>query len=449
MYAAIGEVLSGWTGALTAGGVTVTPRARESVVSLLCRLVQDVYTQSPTTLGQALRLSWSLSSTGVVTLTGDSAFTLAATSNTATRTGLTSTYTGQSTYTAASAFAGVYVASSGVALDLPSLYDTEGSAVADGTLAWTGPEQPARATLSLWTTYAESWSAELMRGEYDVWGKDRMLGRIFVERFSRVPPSRLLRSGMMEVRGEGTATYVAEGLPFEIPEEWPVAQGWLYSWVDTSVLGYRAVDFDATSLLMDAGYVRFDDLVADFISKIETESGGGAVEYLADGRINFYPPGGATASIVWVDRLGWLLGFGLEAGSTDDEWVNSDTMPSRFVPPGGIPCLGVSWREVEIQSEAEAIFDRHRRRQGFVFGAARLWRLRITLTRWALQSLLTGWCLRGRVTAVCGSNTTAIGPSESGGAITGFVLGLDRVSWLDPEHQRRAVVELSVVSEGA
>jgi hypothetical protein len=71
------------------------------------------------------------------------------------------------------------------------------------------------------------------------------------------------------------------------------------------------------------------------------------------------------------------------------------------------------------------------------------------MTRWALQSLLTGWCLRGKVTAVCGNNTTAIGPSESGGAITGFVLGLDRVSWLDPEHQRRAVVELSVVSEGA
>lgn len=449
MYAAIGEVLSGWTGTLTAGGVTVTPRARESVVSLLCRLVQEVYTQSPTTLGQTLRLSWSLSSTGVVTLAGDSAFTLAATSNTATRTGFTSTYTGQSTYTAAAAFAGVYVASSGVALDLPSLYDTEGSAVADGTLAWTGPEQPARATLSLWTTYAESWSAELLRGEYDVWGKDRMLGRVFVERFARVPPSRILRSGMMEVRGEGTATYVAEGLPFEIPEEWPVAQGWLYSWVDTSVPGYRAFDMDGFGAVTVAdGYWRWDLLMAEVASQVDALVAPGLFTERSDGRLQFEFSGYGDP-VIWTDRLGWLMGFGMESGSSDEELAAADLSCSRFVPPGGIPCLGVSWREVEIQSEAEAIFDRHRRRQGFVFGAARLWRLRITLTRWALQSLLTGWCLRGKVTAVCGNNTTAIGPSESGGAITGFVLGLDRVSWLDPEHQRRAVVELSVVSEGA
>lgn len=448
-YQCTGSVLTEWTGALTVGGYVITPRSRESVVSLMGRVVEEVYVASLAATGTALRISWSVSSTGVLTITGDAVFVVSATNNTATRTGFTGTYTGATTYTAAGAFSGAYVPTVGLMLDLPSLYTTEGGAVADGTLAWSGPENPARATLTLWTSYADSWPAELQSGEVDVWGKGRLLGRVYVERYRRVPPSTLLRDGVMQVQGEGVATYVVHGLPFEIPEEWPVAQGWLYSWVDTSVPGYRTFDFGATAITATSGHVRWDLLMADIITKADTASGNAALEYRADGRMAWVPPGGASATITWTDRLGWLMGFGVEAGVADYEWINMDTSLSRFVPPGGIPCLGVSWSEVEVQSEAEAVLDKHRRRLGFVFGAARLWRLRLTMTRWALQSLLTGWCLRGKVTAVCGNDTTAIGPSEPGGAVTGYVLGLDRVSWLDPEHQRRALVELTVCSEGA
>lgn len=448
-YACTASVLSGWTGALTIGGYVITPRSRESVVSLIARAIEEVYVQSLASAGVALRLSWSVSSSGVLTVTGDAAFDLSATSNTATRTGFTGTYTGASTYTAAAAFSGAYVPTSGLSLDLPSLYGTEGGAVADGTLAWAGPEQPARATLTLWTSYADAWPAELQSGEVDVWRDGHILGRVFVERYRRVPPSTLLRDGVMQVRGEGVATYVVGGLPFEIPEEWPVAQGWLYSWVDTSVPGYRLIEFDGNQYQIPSAYYRWDEYLSELEGIVEDTFPGGVFSTLPDGRVRIETAmSGSPSPMFWPDRLGWLCGFGKDAGTTDDEWTAIESVTSRFVPPGGIPCVGVSWSEVEVQSDAEAIFDKHRRRLGFVYGAARLWRLRLTMTRWALQSLLTGWCLRGKVTAVCGSNTDPIGPSEPGGAVTGYVLGLDRVSWLDPEHQRRALVELTIASEG-
>lgn len=448
-YQCTASVLTEWTGAITVGGYTVTPRSRESVVSLMARITEEVYVASLAATGTALRISWSVSSTGVLTITGDAVFVVSATNNTATRTGFTGTYTGATTYTAAAAFSGAYVPTVGLSLDLPSLYATEGGAVADGTLAWSGPENPARATLTYWTSYADAWPAELQSGEVDVWGSERLLGRVFVERFRRVPPSRLLRSGVMQVQGEGVATYVAQGLPMEIPEEWPAAQGWLYSWVDTSVPGYRTFTGDLATVTVASGYTRFDVAMQDVKTQVDAAAGAESFRYLSDGRLEFIDTGGGTYNTTWTDRLGWLMGFGVEAGTADSEWAVGVSSRSRFVPPGGIPCLGVSWSEVEVQADAEATLDKHRRRLGFVYGAARLWRLRVTMTRWALQALLTGWCLRGKITAVCGSNTTAIGPSEPGGAITGYVLGLDRVSWLDPEHQRRALVELTVSSEGA
>ena len=446
---ALGQVLSGWTGSLViASAYTITPRRRESVVSFMARVVPEVYVASLAATGTALTLSLTISSTGVLALTGSAVFTITATGTTQTRTVWTGTYTGASTYTAAGAYTGAYVPEEGLALDLAAPWQSQGSAAADGLLAWSGPEQSTRATLSLWTGYADAWDAELLAGEWDVWAGTRMLGRVFVERFRRVPVSRLLRSGMMEVRGEGVSVYVEEGIPMEIPQAWPTAKGWLYSWVDTSVVGYRDIDIDGTPYTLPSTYARFDQYVAAVETVIEGIVDPGQLTYLADGRVEISVDV-ASYQLDWPDRLGWLLGYGVEAGTTDSEWVTNDVTRSRFVPPGGIPLLSCSWSEVDVATDGDAILDRHRKRQGYVYGAARLWSVRATMTRWALQALMTGWCLRGKLTAVALSELNAIAPAEPGGAITGYVLGLDRVTWLDPAHQRTAVVEFTLSTEGA
>jgi hypothetical protein len=447
---ALGQVLSGWTGSLViAGAYTITPRRRESVVSFMARVIPEVYVASLAATGTALTLSLTVSATGVLTLTGSAVFTLTATGTTQTRTAWTGTYTGASTYTAAGAYTGAYVPEEGLALDLAAPWQSQGSAAADGLLAWSGPEQSTRATLSLWTGYADAWDAELLAGEWDVWAGSRMLGRVFVERFRRVPVSRLLRSGMMEVRGEGVSVYVEEGIPLEIPQAWPTAMGWLYSWVDTSVAGYRAFDAGVGTIAFTTGYQRWDVLMDAIKTQLDSDAGAPTFRVNADGRVEIYDGGGGSYSMTWTDRLGWLMGFGAEAGSADEEWASAGDALSRFVPPGGIPLLSCSWSEVDVATDGDAILDRHRKRQGYVYGAARLWSVRATMTRWALQALMTGWCLRGKLTAVALSELNAIGPAEPGGAITGYVLGLDRVTWLDPAHQRTAVVEFTLSTEGA
>jgi len=447
---ALGQVLSGWTGSLVIDSAyTVTPRQRESVVSFMARVIPEVYVASLAATGTALTLSLTISATGVLTLSGSAVFTLSATGTTQTRTVWTGTYTGASTYTAAGAYTGAYVPEEGLALDLAAPWQSEGSAAADGLMAWSGPEQVTRASLSLWTGYADAWAAELLAGEWDVWAGTRMLGRVFVERFRRVPVSRLLRSGMMEVRGDGVSVYVEEGIPMEIPQAWPTARGWLYSWVDTSVVGYRRTELQgAIDLTATSGYVRWDLLMADIKAQIDGATAAGCFTVGTDGRLQFNDVAGAY-TIDWHDRLGWLMGFGVEAGTIDDSWTNVDPQPSRFVPPGGIPLLSCSWSEVDVATDGGSILDRHRKRQGYVYGAARLWSVRATMARWALQALMTGWCLRGKLTAVALDELTAIGPAQPGGVITGYVLGLDRVTWLDPAHQRTAVVQFTLATEGA
>jgi hypothetical protein len=233
----------------------------------------------------------------------------------------------------------------------------------------------------------------------------------------------------------------------EIPEAWPVAQAWLYSWVNTAVPGYRTFDVDGSVVvLVPDGHWRWDLFIAEIKAQVASGVDAGSFDVDATGRAIF-AVGADSYNIEWLDRLGWLLGYGTEPGVVDAEWPATDAARSRFVPPGGIPLLGTSWQTIEVDTDAQATLDRHRRRSGYVTGAARLYRCTLTMTRWAFQALLTGWCLRGKVSVVCGNNTTAIGPSEPGGEITGSVLGLDRVAWLSSTHQREVEVDLIVAQE--
>ena len=191
--AALATVQTGWTGTITAGGITVTPRTRESVASLIARLTVEAYAQA------GLTLTWSCSSSGVLSVVGDATFTLSATNNTATRTGFTGTYTGTTTYTAAGAYSGAYVPTAGLRLGEPGQLVERGSVVGDGTLAYAGPSVSQRTTLSVWSSYADTWDAEdAITGVQDVWHDGRVFGRVLVEEVRRVPLGRL-RSGTMRL----------------------------------------------------------------------------------------------------------------------------------------------------------------------------------------------------------------------------------------------------------
>lgn len=113
--------------------------------------------------------------------------------------------------------------------------------------------------------------------------------------------------------------------------------------------------------------------------------------------------------------------------------TSQTSVTSLYAPPGCVPCLGIVWDEVDMQREREVVYDRSRRQQGYVFGDTRVWRVRATMTRYALEALLSGWCLRGKVTMYDPVNPSAMSASEPGGSLTGYVLGLQDVAWLDAD----------------
>lgn len=223
----------------------------------------------------------------------------------------------------------------------------------------------------------------------------------------------------------------------ETPALWPRAVGWLYSWPRSDHPGYRRLSVGgAVAQVASTTGKRWDLYVAD-LSTALTSAASWAASIGTDGRVTL---AGSSALVGYPDRLGWLLGMGKEALTTEGAAAASYT--SRYVPPGGIPLTGVSWSEVDLQRESELVLDRARRQSGYVWGGARVWRWQLKMTRYAYQALATGWCLRGKVSLV-GSSTTAISSSVPGGALTGHALGLvGAPSWSGPNDMIAQVTML-------
>lgn len=206
---------------------------------------------------------------------------------------------------------------------------------------------------------------------------------------------------------------------------WRIAHGFIFGHVDTALPGYRNITIGGTPATVTSGYHRFDEYVSyldavlpsSWIAEFEPTTGQVTLS-------------GSSSTVTFPDRLGWLLGI---CGEPTATFSGATYCTSSFVPPGCIPCLGVTWDEVDIQRDREVLYDRSRRQQGYVFGGSRVWRVRATVTRYALEALLTGWCLRGKITIQSGGNTGTMSGSDPVGELTGHVLGLTDVSWIDAE----------------
>lgn len=182
--ASLAKALASWTGSLSvtygAKTVTVTPRTRESVASLVARLVSDVAGAT------GLALVVSVSATGVITISSDSTFVLSPTLLCATRTGFTGgPYSGGLTYTAAAPFTGVTVPSKGLRLDEPTSRTRSGSVVGSGASAVGGMPDPVSSTLRLFGTLSEAQAllttiSALASTErvHDLWYEGRLAARL-------------------------------------------------------------------------------------------------------------------------------------------------------------------------------------------------------------------------------------------------------------------------------
>lgn len=432
-YASISPLRTGWTGTIAATynsiTTTVTPETRDSPAAVMARLVHQTYVDS------GLVLSLSVSSTGVITISGSATFSLAATSNTATYTGF-STHSSAATYTASGASSGAWVPTYGLRLEGTTLATGEGRVTSDGgTSSTSGLVAGASTRLMLWTSHADAWGNEDVSGVVDVWHDGRIFGRVRIDAFTRTPLGRQRNTSVPYLLTAQCTAVDPEEVRPSIPASWPTASAWLYSWVRTDHPGYRQIRIAGATYTITSGTYRWDDFIAQIGT--DTAAAAGQTSIGSDGRVTIQYD---TAVAAWPDRLGWLLGMGKEAGTSE---ASSAELISRFVPPGGIPLFGVTWTEVRVEREREQILDRSRRQSGYVFGGARVWRCVLRMTRWALEALQTGWCLRGKITLV-GSVSSAMSSTVPGGALTGVALHLEGAPAWDDSTQQTCTVTMLV-----
>jgi hypothetical protein len=221
---------------------------------------------------------------------------------------------------------------------------------------------------------------------------------------------------------QSTGQVIQTPLPIS---DWRVAHGFIFSWVDTGLPGYRDITIGGTAATVADDYQRFDEYVQGIDAVLP---GGWTAQF--DSTYGHVTLSGSSSTVSFADRMGWLLGI---CGEPTTTFTSSTSLVSSFVPPGCIPCLGIVWDEVDIERDREVLYDRSRRQQGYVFGGSRVWRIRATMTRYALEALLTGWCLRGKVTIQTAGDTNTMSSSQPGGELTGYVLGLTNVSWIDAD----------------
>jgi len=224
-----------------------------------------------------------------------------------------------------------------------------------------------------------------------------------------------------------------------IPDTLPTARAWLYGYVRSDHPGYRSLRVAGLPVTVASTTgKRWDSYVAD-LSTALTSTASWTATLGGDGRVTL---AGSSSIISYPDRLGWLLGMGLDAGTSESTATTSRA--SRFVPPAGIPLYGAQWDSVSVEREREIVMDRSRRQGGYVWGGARVWRWTLTLHRWSLDALLTGWCLRGQVAIVGAGVSSPMSSSEPGGSLTGHALGLDGAPVWGGPTQQFATVRLLV-----
>lgn len=241
------------------------------------------------------------------------------------------------------------------------------------------------------------------------------------------------------------ARSLPRGEVVQTPAPWddlPAAAAWLLGYVDTSNPGYRSVGLESSAYLLPPAYSRFDAYIAAINYVGLSNVGDDVAVWRASGKGQFTSGEESAVMDSSPDRLGWVIGCGVEAGF-------AGVLVPRFIPPAGIPLIGATWDRVEIDADRRKIADMYRRNQGYVWGAARLFTCRLYMHRYSFEALSTGWCMAGKVTL--GGATKLDDPwslADPKGAVTGYVVGVEAPEW-QGQRQERAVVTMTIATGAA
>ena len=204
----------------------------------------------------------------------------------------------------------------------------------------------------------------------------------------------------------------------------PPPRGFIYSWIDTGLPGARKMTIASTDYTAAENYSE----APTWLGLVNTaiSAGGHGLTFSTTTGLCTLTLGSAT-TCEWADRTGFLCGF-----DRDPTTIESfTTLTSRVIPPAMVWLVGAIWEEIELRTDRELEIVRHRRGYGYRFGGNRVYRLIATMHRDALVAFDKGWSSTGKITIYTGDATELSG-SNNDGKITGHVLAVEDISWIDP-----------------
>lgn len=219
--------------------------------------------------------------------------------------------------------------------------------------------------------------------------------------------------------------------------DWPTPSAWLYGFIDTSVPGYRKMDVSIYAFTLADGYYSFPAYIDQLNTRLSTDFGSGGIATATTDALGRVIITTSHGDIEWTDRLGWMLGFDVTAGSDTGVALGPAlTLTSDRPPAAAIPLMSVSWARIDRAIETTVAVDRRQRGHGYVFGDNELMRFKLLLHVQALRSLREGWCLSGQVIVSTKSPSefstdSAWSTSNTDGYIQGYVVGMERGRWVD------------------
>jgi hypothetical protein len=221
-------------------------------------------------------------------------------------------------------------------------------------------------------------------------------------------------------------------------------RAWLYGYVVTSCPGHREIGVGSSIVRVPSGTYRWDAFVDALATEMaavgwRAEISTGVTGGLPDGgRILLTDQGGGTKSLRAVDCLSLMLGLGMEPGEVSLK--SADAFLAPFLPWGGVPLYGATWRDVTLDRELRRALDRTGRGMGYGWGGARLWATTLRMSRQALEvigvpgvSRGLGWMRSGRVAIVpSASPSTPMTSGDPHGYLDGRIVQVGAPRWQGP-----------------
>ena len=143
--------------------------------------------------------------------------------------------------------------------------------------------------------------------------------------------------------------------------------GFLFSYIDTNVPGFRRLKFGSTYTTVPPGYYDFRSYITALNAVLYVV--GWTASFSTTTGLVTLTAGSGSENLTFQDRTGMYLGF--EGPAERTLQGDGEVYSSRIAPPGCLHLMGAIWESIDVERERYLETTRLGRGYGWVWGGAK------------------------------------------------------------------------------